>query len=82
MKFSFTQFSTDNTGHNEEGPEQLEVGDISPQDEIVKADCDDCSEAAEDDPDGRWNQDESRQVDVVIDGVDDRGEEELERSSD
>ena len=69
--FVCTQFSHDNTAHDEKGPEKLKVGDISPQDKLVEAGRDDGSEAAEDDPDGWRHQDQASQVDVVVDSVDD-----------
>ena len=65
-----TKFSHDNAAHDEERSEELEVGDISPQDELVQAGRHDSPEAAENDPD-RWrHQDEAGQVDVVVDCVD------------
>ena len=48
----FTQFSTHNTANYEERSQELKVGHISPQDELVKAGRHSSSEAAQDDPDG------------------------------
>ena len=76
-----TEFSHENTGHDEERSKELKAGDISPEDELVEAGCHDSPEAAQDDPYGGWNEYQPGQVDVVIDGVDDGGEEEFERSS-
>ena len=43
-----TKFSHDNTAHDEERSEELKVGDISLEDELVDAGRDHSSEAAED----------------------------------
>ena len=65
-----TNFSNDNTAHDEERSQELKVGDISSQDKLVEESRDHSSEAAENDPD-RWrHQNESSQVDVVVDSVD------------
>ena len=73
-----TEFGHDDTAHDEERSEKLEVGDVSPQDKLVETGRDDSSEAAENDPD-RWrNQDEASKVDVVVHSIDHWGEEELE----
>ena len=77
-----TKFSTNNTAYNEERSEELEGSYVSPEDELVGAGRYDRPEADEDHPDWGWDKDQPRPVDVVVDGVDDGGEEELERSSD
>ena len=65
-----TEFSHDDTAHDEERSEKLEVGDVSPQDKLVEAGRDNSPEAAENDPD-RWrHQEKTSQVDVVVDSVD------------
>ena len=65
-----TEFSHDNTAHDEERSKKLKVRDISSQDELIDAGRDYSPEAAENDPD-RWrHQKETRQVDVVVDSVD------------
>ena len=51
-----TDFSHDDTAHDEERSEKLEVGDVSPQDKLVEAGRDDSSKAAENDPDRWWHQ--------------------------
>ena len=65
-----TEFSHENTGHDEERSKELKAGDISPEDELVEAGSDNSSEAAENDPDGWRHQDQTSQVDVVVDSVD------------
>ena len=55
--FIITKFSHDNTAHDEERSEELKVGDISLEDELVEAGGDHSSEAAENDPDG-WRHQE------------------------
>ena len=74
--------STDNTAHNEEASKELKAGHVSLENELVEACRYDCPEADEDHPNRWWNKSQPCQVDVVVDGVDDGGEEELERSSD
>ena len=55
--FIIPKFSHDNTTHDEKRREELKVGDISSQDELVDEDCHHSSEAAENDPDG-WRHQE------------------------
>ena len=76
----FTKFSHNYTAHNEETPKELKTADFSLEDELIKTGRHDGPEAAEHGPDGRWDQDEAGQVDVVIDGVDDGRNEEFEGS--
>ena len=66
----FTQFSHNDTAHDQERPKKLKDRDISSQDELVDEGCHNSSEAAENDPDGWWHQDQACQVDVVVDCVD------------
>ena len=82
LNFELTQFSTDNSTHDEEWSQDLNVGNLSPQEKLVDADRDHRPEATEDHPDWRRDEDEAGQVDVIVDGVDDGGEEELQRGSD
>ena len=65
-----TEFSHENTGHDEERSKELKAGDISPEDELVVAGRDHSSEAAENNPDGWWHQQKASKVDVVVDSVD------------
>ena len=65
-----TEFSHDDTAHDEERSEKLEVGDVSPQDKLVETGRDDSSEAAENDPNGRRKQDETSKVDIIVYSVD------------
>ena len=65
-----TNFSNDNTAHDEERPKKLKVRDISSQDELIEAGCHNSSEAAENDPDRWWHQDQACQVDVVVNSID------------
>ena len=53
--FIITKFSHDNTAHDEERSEELKVGDISLEDELVDEGRHHSSEAAENDPDGWRN---------------------------
>ena len=55
----FTKFSHDNTAHDEERSEELKPRDISSQDELVEAGRHHSSEAAENDPDGWWHQEQA-----------------------
>ena len=57
--FFITKFSHDNTAHDEERSEELKVGDISLEDELVDAGRDHSSEAAESDPDGWRHQEQA-----------------------
>ena len=59
LLFVCTKFSHDNTAHDEERSEELKVGDISLEDELVEACRHHSSEAAENDPDGWRNQEQA-----------------------
>ena len=77
-----TKFSHDNTAHDEKRSEELKAGDISLEDELVDTGRHHSSEAAESDPDGWRHQEQASQVDVVVDSVDQRRQQELEGGSD
>ena len=77
-----TKFSHDNAAHDKERSEDLKIGDISLQDELVEAGRHHSSEAAENDQDGWRHQKKGSEVDVVVDCVDQRRKQELEGSSD
>ena len=80
--FVCTEFSYDNAAHDEERSEELKVRNISLQEELVDKGRDDSSEAAENDQNGWRHQEKAGQVDVVVDSVDQRRQQELEGSSD
>ena len=77
-----TEFSHDNASHYKERTEKLKAWNVSLQEELVDEGRDDSSEAAENDPDGWRHQEQASQVDVVVDSVDQRRQQELEGSSD